>query len=239
MLTVEEADQALGALDIGFRVPGRWCGRSSERLNHTIQFNNTRTFEREAFMRTYYVFHAASSPDLRGYTYDPTGGRLPAQHGPWTRILQIDPDEEWTQDVSRAVVAGGILESGYYLWGPVDQSSSLKPIIESDRVEGTAVYNRDNHQIGTIQRLLIEKVSGRVLYVDVTFGGFMGLGVHHLTIPWGMLTYDRELEGYHTDITESQVQGAPAFYSEDRVWPGPEREEQLSNYWNSVAQRVS
>ena len=30
----------------------------------------------------------------------------------------------------------------------------------------------------------------------------MGLGVHHLTLPWEMLTYDRELEGYHTDITE-------------------------------------
>lgn len=66
----------------------------------------------------------------------------------------------------------------------------------------------------------------------------MGLGVHHLTIPWGILTYDKELEGYHTDITENQVEGAPAFYSEDRVWPGPEREEQLRKYWNSVAQRA-
>jgi hypothetical protein len=27
-------------------------------------------------------------------------------------------------------------------------------------------------------------VSGRVLYVDVTFGGFLGIGVHHRTIPW-------------------------------------------------------
>ena len=135
-------------------------------------------------MRTYYVFQAASSPDLRGYTYDPAGERLPAEYGPWTPVQQIGPDDEWTQDVSRAVVAGGILDDGYYLWGPVDQPGSSKPIIESDRVEGTAVYNRDNHQIGTIQRLLIEKVSGRVLYVDVTFGGFMGMGVHHLTIPW-------------------------------------------------------
>ena len=49
-----------------------------------------------------------------------------------------------------------------------------KPLIESDRVEGTAVFNRANHQIGTIQRLLIEKVSGRVRYVDVTFVGCMG-----------------------------------------------------------------
>ena len=188
-------------------------------------------------MRTYYVFQAASSPELRGYTYDPTGERLPARYGPWTPIQQIGPDEEWTQDVSRAVVAGGILDDGYYLWGPFDQPGSAKPIIESDRVEGTAVFNRDNHQIGTIQRLLIEKVSGRVLYVDVAFGGFMGLGVHHLTLPWDMLTYDRALEGYHTDITEEQVGNAPAFYAEGQAWPGPKREEQLRHYWNSVAQQ--
>ena len=188
-------------------------------------------------MRTYYVFQAARSPDLHGFTYDPAGERLPAQYGPWTLVQEVGPDEEWTQDVSRAVVAGGILDSGYYLWGPVGQSGSSKPIIESDRVEGTAVFNRDNHQIGTIQRLLIEKVSGRVLYVDVTFGGFMGLGVHHLTIPWNMLSHSRELEGYHTDITEEQVRNAPAFYGEGQAWPSPEREEQLRDYWGSVVQR--
>jgi hypothetical protein len=37
-------------------------------------------------MRTSYVFQAANSPDLRGYTYDPAGERLPAQCGPWTPI---------------------------------------------------------------------------------------------------------------------------------------------------------
>ena len=188
-------------------------------------------------MRTYYMFQAARSPDLHGFTYDPAGERLPAQYGPWTLVQEVGPDEEWTQDVSRAVVAAGILDDGYYLWGPVDQPGSSKPIVESDRVEGTAVFNRDNHQIGTIQRLLIEKVSGRVLYVDVAFGGFMGIGVHHLTIPWEMPTYDRELEGYHTDITEDQVRNAPAFYGEGQAWPGPEREEQLRNYWSSAAQR--
>ena len=92
-------------------------------------------------------------------------------------------------------------------------------MIESDRVEGTAVYDPQGTQVGTIKRLLIEKVSGRVLYVDVTFGGFLGLGVHHHTVPWDKLSYDTELEGYRTDVTEDQVQGAPAFYGDDRVWP--------------------
>jgi len=188
-------------------------------------------------MRTYYVFRAASSPDLRGFTYDAAGEKLPAQYGPWIPIQQIGPDEQWTQNVGRAVVGAGILENGYYLWGPFDRPGSSKPIIESDRVEGTAVFNRDNHQIGMIQRLLIQKVSGRVLYVDVTFGGFMGMGVHHLTIPWEMLSYDSQLEGYHTDISESQVRNAPMFYDEGQAWPDRQREQALRDYWSRTSHR--
>src|SRR5215217_3235863 len=116
-------------------------------------------------------------------------------------------------------------------WSPVDQPASSKPIIESDRVEGTAVFNRTNHQIGTIKRLLIEKVSGRVLYVDVTFGGFLGIGVHHLTIPWDKLSYDRENSGYRTSITEEQVRNAPSFLGDGGIWPDQKREKELHNYW--------
>src|SRR3954449_2875699 len=61
-------------------------------------------------MRTYHVFRATNPPELRGYTDDPAGERLPARYGPWTIIQQVGPDEEWTQDVSRAVVASGILD---------------------------------------------------------------------------------------------------------------------------------
>jgi len=109
---------------------------------------------------------------------------------------QIGPDDEWDLGISRAVVAAGIIENGFYLWGPINRAPSPHPVIESDRVEGTAVYDPQGTQVGTIKRLLIEKVSGRVLYVDVTFGGFLGLGVHHHTVPWDKLSYDTELEGY-------------------------------------------
>ena len=156
-------------------------------------------------MRTYYIFQSGSAPDLRGFTDDASGSKLPAEDGPWALVQQIKPDEEWALEISRAVVATGIIENGFYLWGARNRPASSKPIIESDRVEGTAVFGRDGNQIGTIKRLLIEKVSGRVVDVDVTFGGFLGLGVLHQTIPWDKLTYDPALGGYRTNITEAQV----------------------------------
>ena len=37
-----------------------------------------------------------------------------------------------------------------------------KPLIESDRVEGTTVYDPQGNNIGSIKRLMIEKISGHV-----------------------------------------------------------------------------
>jgi len=185
-------------------------------------------------VRTYYVFQAANSPNLRGFTDEPAGDMLPSEEGPWTLVRTIAPGEDWDLDVSRAVVAAGILENVFFLWGPVSRPASPKPIIESDRVEGTAVFDPYGTQIGIIKRLLIEKGSGRVLYVDVTFGGFLGIGVHHHTIPWEKLAYDTELEGYRTDITEAQVRGAPTFYGDEQVWPDRRREQEMREYWRDL-----
>jgi hypothetical protein len=192
--------------------------------------------EREVLMRrtTYYVFQSATAPDLRGITGDPDGASLPAEDGPWTLERQVAPDEPWSLDANHAVVEFGILEIGFYLWGPIPRHASSKPVIESDRVEGTAVYDPQGHRIGTIKRLLIEKVSGRVVYVDMTFGGFLGLGTHHHTIPWEKLIFDTRLHGYRTDITEEQVRGAPAFYGDDEVWPDKKREQELWDYWRDL-----
>jgi len=185
-------------------------------------------------VRTYYVFQAAHSPDLRGFTDDSNGTALPPDLGPWALVRQISPDEEWNLEVSRAVVASGILENGFFLWGPVNRPASSKPIIESDRVEGTAVYDTDGAQIGSIKRLLIEKVSGRVLYVDVTFGGFLGIGAQHRTIPWDKLHYDTELEGYRTDVSEDQLRDAPPLYGDEQVWPDRKRQEDFHEYWHDL-----
>jgi hypothetical protein len=182
-------------------------------------------------MKTYYVFQAQHSPRLRGFTDTPEGEKLPAEDGPWTLLRNISPDEDWDIDISRAVIAAAVRENGFYLDGPVSRPASTKPIIESDRVEGTAVFDAGGHQIGIIKRLLIEKVSGRVLYVDVTFGGFLGIGVHHRTIPWEKLSYDREYSAYRTDITEAQVREAPSLYGDDEVWPDQSRAKEYHDYW--------
>ena len=109
-----------------------------------------------------------------------------------------------------------------------------KPLIESDQVEGTTVHDPDGNQIGTIKRLMIEKISGRVAYAVMAFGGFLGLGEEEHTIPWDKLTYDTRLGGFRTDITEEQLQGAPTFSRDrDYDWTDRQREQELHDYYGA------
>ena len=52
-------------------------------------------------------------------------------------------------------------------------------LIASDKVEGTRVYGQDGKHIGTIERVILEKRSGRVSYAVLGFGGFLGIGEDH------------------------------------------------------------
>ena len=61
------------------------------------------------------------------------------------------------------------------------------PLIASDRVEGTAVRRPNGDMIGHIERLMIDKVTGKVAYAVLSFGGFLGVGANLLPLPWGRL----------------------------------------------------
>jgi hypothetical protein len=109
-----------------------------------------------------------------------------------------------------------------------------KPLIESDRVEGTTVYDPQGTNIGSIKRLMIDKVSGRVAYAVMSFGGFLGIGAEEHAIPWPKLTYDTNLGGYQTDITADQLRGAPAFSRDPEYdWSDRTRDQELHDYYRT------
>lgn len=90
-------------------------------------------------------------------------------------------------------------------------------LIGSDKVEGTPVYGPDGETVGAIERVMIEKVSGRVSYAVLRFGGFLGIGDDYYPLPWPSLKYNVELGGYQTMITKDQIEGAPK-YAQESDW---------------------
>jgi len=108
-------------------------------------------------------------------------------------------------------------------------------LISSEDVEGTTVYDMSGKKIGEIDHLMIDKVSGRVTYAVMSFGGFLGLGHSHYPLPWGALTYDPTLDGFRTGVTEAQLRDAPAFSDDawtDRNWEARTHEHyRVQPYW--------
>jgi PRC-barrel domain len=83
----------------------------------------------------------------------------------------------------------------------VDARRETASLIGSDKVEGTAGYGPDDRKIGTVQRVMIDKISGKVAYAVLSFGGFLGMGEDYYPMPWPKLDYDTSWgwlpSGYH------------------------------------------
>ncbi len=116
----------------------------------------------------------------------------------------------------------------------VDERRETDALIGSDKVEGTVVYGRDGRNIGTVQRVMIDKRNGKVAYAVVSFGGFLGMGEDYYPMPWSKLHYDTSLGGYRVDVTEDQLKGAPKFHrSTDWDWSDRSRDRTVHDYYKT------
>ena len=116
----------------------------------------------------------------------------------------------------------------------VTEARETVNLIGSDKVEGTAVYGADGNKIGTIERVMIDKLSGKVSYAVLSFGGFLGIGDDHYPLPWQSLKYDINLGGYVTGITEAKLQNAPKYGNDNSWnWSDPVRTRAVNDYYGA------
>jgi sporulation protein YlmC with PRC-barrel domain len=107
-------------------------------------------------------------------------------------------------------------------------------LIAADKVEGTAVYRSSGDKVGSIQRVMLDKRSGKVAYAVLSFGGFLGIGDDHYPLPWSMLTYNERLGGYEVNITDQQLKGAPRYgRAESWDWSDQSRGRKVYDYYKT------
>ena len=97
------------------------------------------------------------------------------------------------------------------------ESRETVSLIGSDKVEGTGVYGADQKKIGKLERVMIDKISGKIAHAVLSFGGFMGMCEDYYPMPWSMLKYDLNLGGYRVALTKDQLDKAPK-YSKSTDW---------------------
>jgi sporulation protein YlmC with PRC-barrel domain len=84
-------------------------------------------------------------------------------------------------------------------------------LIASNKVEGTAVYNRQDERLGSVYNFMVDKRTGKVEYAVLSFGGFLGIGDDYYPLPWKALNYDTRLEGYVVDLDKNRLREAPHY----------------------------
>jgi hypothetical protein len=79
---------------------------------------------------------------------------------------------------------------------------------------------------------MIDKVTGKVAYAVMSFGGFLGIGADYYPIPWPLLSYNEELGGYQLDITEEDLKNAQKI-DQDRTlnWSDRAHDQKVYDYW--------
>ncbi len=110
----------------------------------------------------------------------------------------------------------------------VDETDRL---IASDKVEGTAVFGRDGQRIGAVYNFMVDKVTGRVAYAVMSFGGFLGLGERFFPLPWAALTYDPARGGYVVDIDRDGLDRAPSFALGEEPWRDPDHRRNVYGFY--------
>ena len=113
----------------------------------------------------------------------------------------------------------------------IDETNRL---IASNKVEGTAVYNRQGEKLGSVYNFMVDKRSGKVEYAVMSFGGFLGMGDSYHPLPWNVLTYDTSQGGYVVDLDPSMLEGAPTYgTSEMPNWSDRRWGQQVHDYYGA------
>jgi len=106
-------------------------------------------------------------------------------------------------------------------------------LIASDKVEDTSVRNLDGEYLGSIKRVMIDKVSGQVRYAVMSFGGFLGIGEQYHPLPWNTLKYDTTQDAYVVQLDRRQLEGAPTIAEDERVdWADEEWNRRVHEHYN-------
>ncbi len=102
-------------------------------------------------------------------------------------------------------------------------------LVPSDRVEHANVYGRDGTKLGTIERLMLDKVRGTVAYAVIKTGGLLATH-HHYPVRWDALRFDPRSQGYQTDVTLEDLREGPCELDDDTFDWG-DRSRPHPHYW--------
>jgi hypothetical protein len=110
-------------------------------------------------------------------------------------------------------------------------TDETRDLIASDKVEGTAVYDRNGERLGSVYNFMVGKRSGQVAYAVMSFGGWLGMAESYHPLPWHTLTYDTERGGYVVSLSKERLRNAPNHKTDQDTSSDRGYWRQVKDYW--------
>lgn len=104
-------------------------------------------------------------------------------------------------------------------------------LISSEKVDGTAVYNRQAERLGTIRNFMVGKRDGQVRYAVLRYGGLFGMDDRYYPLPWNVLTYDTEQDGYVVDLDKDVLEKGPSYEAGNEPTYNQDYDQRITDYY--------
>jgi sporulation protein YlmC with PRC-barrel domain len=90
-------------------------------------------------------------------------------------------------------------------------------VVAASKLDGDTIYSADGKDVGKMKEIMLDMHSGRIAYVVLSSGGFLGMGDKLLAIPWHVLTLDSKQKCFKLSISSEKIKNAPDFDKDS--WP--------------------
>jgi sporulation protein YlmC with PRC-barrel domain len=113
--------------------------------------------------------------------------------------------------------AGAAQGSPHFLVGRDVITTVLAPSLRTtDELRGSEVYSADKQEYGEIDDVIIDLDGGRIAYLQIGHGGFLGLGEEITPVPYEALSYDHERNAYRLGKSEAELEKIQSFARGDQ-----------------------
>jgi sporulation protein YlmC with PRC-barrel domain len=98
---------------------------------------------------------------------------------------------------------------------------------------GDKVVNPKHEHLGEIKEIMLDLEGGKIDYIVIEFGGFLGLGVKYFAIPFRLLTLDAVNKRFVFNQSREVLEKAPGFDMDH--WPDTNLHfDEAYSYWRFI-----
>ena len=90
-------------------------------------------------------------------------------------------------------------------------------VMAASTLDGDKIMSTDDEEVGKVKEIMLDVQAGRIAYVVMSCGGFLGIGDKLLAIPWNALTLDTTRKCFLLSLSSERIKNAPGFDKQN--WP--------------------